>query len=260
MSHNLRNQMIKTRLYKILKILCIAAAWIVIWEIIHMAVGRDLIVPSPFSVLGRICSLAVTSAFWSNIALSIVRILIGYLAAIIAGCIIGILTALSRILDAFLSPVSKIIRATPVASFIIVLFVFLARNNIPAFTAFLMVLPITWANVYEGIKCTDKQLLEMAHVFNVKKTAILKHIYIPSIMPYFMASAKTGMGLAWKAGIAAEVLTSPTYGIGTALYNSKIYLEITDLFAWTAVIIIISVILEKTFIWLMSKVDCIKHL
>ncbi len=99
----------------------------------------------------------------------------------------------------------------------------------------------------------------MAHVFNIKKAAILKHIYIPSIMPYFMAAAKTGMGLAWKAGIAAEVLTSPTYGIGTALYNSKIYLEITDLFAWTAVIIIISVILEKTFIWLVSKLDCTRH-
>ena len=73
-------------------------------------------------------------------------------------------------------------------------------------------------------------------------------------MPFFMAAAKAGMGLAWKAGIAAEVLASPSLGIGTELYNAKIYLETADLFAWTAVIIAISVALERLFIKLLRRV------
>ena len=238
---------------KLIKAIVITVIWFAIWQIICLLVGRELLIPSPLRVLIKLWTLAGTGRFWSNIALSILRIVIGYLAALAVGSLIGILTALSGLLDAFLSPIAKIIRATPVASFIILLFVFLARNHIPAFTAFLMVVPLVWANVYEGIKNCDQNLLEMAQVFCLRRRTILGKIYLPSVMPFFLAAARTGMGLAWKAGIAAEVLTSPTYGIGTALYNSKIYLETTDLFAWTCVIILISVILEKLFLQLIRK-------
>lgn len=233
---------------KILKIILIAAAWLAIWEIIYLAVGKDVIVPSPLGVFKRLLTLVITGSFWANTGGSLLRILIGYLCAVVAGTVIGILTALVKILDDFLSPAAKIIRATPVASFIILLFVFVAKNNVPAVTAFLMVLPVIWANVYQGIKQTDVKLLQMAKVFELGKGTVLKRIYIPQVMPYFMAAARTGMGLAWKAGIAAEVLVNPRYGIGAALHDSKVYLETTDLFAWTAVVIIISIILEKVII------------
>ena len=239
---------------KILKTALVAIAWLAIWEIIHLIVGKDLLVPSPVSVFLRIIELAGTGKFWTSVGASMLRILIGYLSGLIVGVIIGILTSLSKVLDSFLSPIARIIRATPVASFIILLFVFISKNYIPAVTAFLMVLPITWANVYEGIRATDKKLLQMADVFDVPQGKVLKGIYIPQIMPFFMSSAKVGMGLAWKAGIAAEVLTNPVYGIGSSLYESKVYLETVDLFAWTAVIIIISLILEKILVRLLEKI------
>ena len=242
-------------LKKILKIIIITLVWLLIWEAIHLIVHKDILVPSPVSVFLKIIEMAGQADFWASIGTSILRILIGYTAAVLIGSIIGIGTALSKVLNSFLAPLSRIIRATPVASFIILLFVFLSRNHIPAVTAFLIVLPIVWANVYEGIKNTDTQLLEMAKVFRLSRSSILKNIYIPQIKPFFMASVKTGMGLAWKAGIAAEVLTNPTYGIGSGLYNSKIYLETTELFAWTAVIIIISVLLEKAFAALINALS-----
>ena len=246
----------KKKSVKVLKTVAIAAVWLAIWEIIYLIVGRELIVPSPLHVFERIISLGGTGAFWMNIGSSILRIVIGYMCALLIGTAVGIVTALSKLLDSFLSPVARIIRATPVASFIILMFVFIPKNNIPAFTAFLIVLPIVWANVHQGIRECDKKLLEMAKVFRLKKTKILTRIYIPCVIPYFMAAAQTGMGMAWKAGIAAEILTSPVFGIGTALYNSKIYLETTDLFAWTAVIVIISVVLEKLFVKLVNKLYC----
>ena len=55
----------------------------------------------------------------------------------------------------------------------------------------------------------------------------------------------TGIGIGWKAGIAAEVLGLPKNSIGKALYNAKIYLEMPDLFCWTAVIILLSLLFEK---------------
>ena len=230
---------------KALKIIIIAAIWIAIWEVIYLIVGKELIVPSPFHVFVRIFTLAGTAVFWGNIGTSLLRILIGYLLAVILGVLVGTVTAKVAFLDSFLSPAAKVIRATPVASFIILLFVFAARNHIPVITVFLMVLPVVWANVYEGIKSTDPKLLEMAKVFDLKKGTIFQKIYIPQILPFFTAAVKTG--------IAAEVIVNPKYGIGTALHDSKVYIETCDLFAWTVVVVIISIILERILVRLIEK-------
>ena len=235
-------------LRKTVRIMTIAAAWLAVWVIIYLAVGKELIVPSPWSVFLRILSLGATGEFWLDVGGSLLRIMIGFAIAVIMGALTGIATARVRILDSFLSPAAKVIRATPVASFIILLFVFVAKNNIPAVTAFLMVLPVVWVNVYEGIKSTDKKLLEMAKVFELSRPVVIRKIYFPHIKPFFIAAVKTGVGLSWKAGIAAEVIVNPKYGIGSALHDSKVYLETTDLFAWTAVVIIISIILEKVIV------------
>lgn len=238
----------------LLKRSAVAAAWLALWQILYLTLGRAIILPSPLSVARRIAELIITLPFWRNIAASLIRILTGYLSAIITGAAVGMLTARSKVMDAFLSPLSRIIRSTPVASFIMLLFLFLTKERIPTVTSFLMVMPVVWSNVYEGITGTDVKLLEMAKVFRLSFPDTLRHIYIPAIMPFFMAAAKAGMGLAWKAGIAAEVLASPSLGIGTELYNAKIYLETADLFAWTAVIIAISVALERLFIKLLRRV------
>ncbi len=239
---------------KIVKIILVAVIWIAIWEVISLIVGKELIVPSPFRVFIRIITLAGTAAFWGNVGGSLLRILIGYVLAVLIGAAVGFLTAKVAFLDSFLTPAAKVIRATPVASFIILLFVFAARDHIPVITVFLMVLPLVWANVYEGIKSTDKKLLEMAKVFDLRKGTIIRKIYIPHILPFFTAAVKTGIGLAWKAGIAAEVIVNPKFGIGTALHDSKVYLETVDLFAWTVVIIIISMILEKILVRLIGRI------
>lgn len=238
----------------LLKRAAVAAAWLALWQMLYLALGRTIILPSPLSVARRVAELTITLPFWRDIAASLMRILMGYLLALIIGAAIGMLTARSRVMDEFLSPLSRMIRATPVASFIMLLFLFLTKERIPAVTSFLMVMPVVWSNVYEGITGTDAKLLEMARVFRLSFSATLRHIYLPGIMPFFMAAAKAGMGLAWKAGIAAEVLSSPSLGIGTELYNAKIYLETTDLFAWTAVIILISVALERLFVRLLRRI------
>lgn len=238
----------------LLKRAAVAAAWLALWQILYLALGRAIILSSPLSVARRLAELIITLSFWRDIAASLTRILIGYLSALVIGAAIGILTAKSRVMDAFLSPLSRIVRATPVASFIMLLFLFATKERIPMVTSFLMVMPVVWSNVYEGITGADAKLLEMARVFGLSFSETLRHIYLPGIMPFFMAAAKAGMGLAWKAGIAAEVLASPSLGIGTELYNAKIYLETVDLFAWTAVIILISIALEGLFVRLLRRV------
>ena len=94
----------------------------------------------------------------------------------------------------------------------------------------------------------------MAKTFEFSVVKKISLIYLPSVEPYFLASVITACGLGWKAGIAAEVIAKPKNAIGTFLNDSKVYLETTDLFAWTVVVILVSVILESLIKYAVKKI------
>ena len=229
------------------------AVWLLIWLLCWLTVGKDVLIPSPAAVRLRLGQLICTLPVWQQVGLSLLRILTGFALALVLGAVFGALTARSALADTLLSPALRTVRAIPVASFIILLFVLMSKEYIPTVTSFLMVLPVVWSNVDQGVRSTDIQLLEMAQVFRLSRRKVLRHIWLPQVAPFFLAAARTGMGLAWKAGVAAEVLAAPRLGIGRALYEAKVYLETADLFAWTAVIVCISVVLEKGLVWLIGR-------
>ena len=228
--------------------------WVGVWWIISLAVNKEILLPAPPAVAVRLFELLKTSDFYVTVGSSVVRITIGFASAVLLGVITGVICALSKTADTILSPLFGVIKATPVASFIILALVWLGKEIIPVFISALMVLPVIHGNVREGILSTDKQLLEMAHIFRFSFKQKLMRIYLPSVIPYLIAGIKTCLGLAWKAGVAAEVLSYSTTvrSIGGKIYNSKTYMETTDTFAWTVTVIIISMIIEKVFMSLLN--------
>ena len=223
----------------------VAAFWIAVWEGLYYLVNQDILIASPQAVIARGAQLIVTSEFWMTAGLSLYRILIGYLIAVAAGVVVAVATSASKIVYSLLYPIISILRVTPVASFIILALVGVSAGAVPSLMAGIIVLPIVWANVSEGIAQTDIQLLEMARMYRFSRLKIFRRIYIPSVAPYFTTTCMTGLGMAWKAGIAAEVLSVPKLAIGTNIYDAKRYIETADLFFWTLVVIILSMILEK---------------
>jgi len=140
------------------------------------------------------------------------------------------------------------VKAVPVVSFIILTLIFFDARNLSVFIAGLMVFPPVYLNVRAGIAGADRQLLEMARVFRVPWRRMVWNVYVPVALPYFRSAAALGLGLCWKSGIAAEVIGLPAGTIGERLYTAKIYFETPDLFAWTAVIVAVSVGFEKLFL------------
>lgn len=232
---------------KLLRGLLVMAFWLLCWQGVAMLVGKTVLLPPPLSVLKALLTLAGTWEFWFSAANSVLRVLEGLLLGVLAGVLTAAGTARFPALQSLLSPVMSAIKATPIASFIILALVWFRVSFIPVFTAFLIVYPLVWANVEQGIRSTDPALLEMAHAFRMPRKNLLTKIYVPSIKPYFLAAFNSGMGMAWKAGIAAEVICSARTSIGGALHDAKIYLETENLFAWTYAVILLSILLEKLF-------------
>lgn len=227
--------------------------WLAVWQIAASGVGKEILLPSPLRVFSRIGEFIMTVDFWQSAGGSLLRILVGFAAGVVSGVILGFLCFRLKAVYYLFSPIMTLVRATPVASFIILALVWLSDIRVPSFTAFLMVLPIVCESSYTGFSLTDKNLAEMEQVFRFSFFKRLTTLYIPSFLPYFYSAVKTSLGLSWKAGIAAEVLCTPANSIGKRLYESKIYLETVDVFAWTAFVIILSLILEKLILLIFTK-------
>lgn len=228
-----------------LKTCGVTAFWLCVWQMLVFFVDNPLLLPGPAAVLCRVGSLALSGAFWRITFTSLGRILLGTVLAVALGAALAVACCRSRLLDALLSPLVTMVKSTPVASFIILLLIWIGRDLLPAGIVILMVLPVVWGNLCAGIRNTDPLLLRTARVFGFSRWRTLRRVYIPSVMPHFLSACRTSLGLAWKSGIAAEVLTVPAVSIGKMLFESKLYWEVTDLFAWTVVVILCSLIIEK---------------
>ena len=227
------------------KNLIVLAFWLGVWQLLTTLVGNPLLLPPPLAVIKRMAELMLTAGFWHTVVLSLGRILLGVVCATVLGVALAIVTSCSRLLHSLFSPLITVIKSTPVASFIILVLIWVGRDILPSVIVVLMALPVVWSNVSAGIAGTDRLLLQMAQVFRFSHWKKLRRIYIPSVMPHFLSACRSCLGLAWKAGVAAEVLTVPAVSIGKMLYESKLYWETLDLFAWTVVVIICSLIIEK---------------
>lgn len=240
---------------KAARILVSVSAWLCLWELVYLLIGQDVLFASPAGVAKRLVELLGTVDFWQKTGATLLGITEGYLLGAAAGVLLAVLTSLSDWLYTLFKPLLTVIQSTPVVSFIILALVWMEKSAVPVFISFLMVTPMVWANLAGGIHSTDRNLLEMARAYGFSKRTIVRKIYIPSVLPSLLTSLTTAIGFAWKAGIAAEVISTPRNSIGAQLYNAKVYLETVDLFAWTAVVILLSMLFEKLIVLGVRKIS-----
>lgn len=229
------------------------AFWLAVWQLAAMAMAAayrhgGLLLASPLTALRRLGELAVTAAFWTAVGRSAAAILGGFLLSCVLAAACAALASRCRAVRELLGPLVAVVKAVPVVSFIILALFWLDTAALPLFISALMVFPPVYLGVLTGIAGADGKLLEMAKVFRVSLGRRIWGIYLPAVLPHFRSAVSLSLGLCWKAGAAAEVIGLPAGTIGERLYTAKVYFETGDLFAWTAVIVAVSVGFEKLFL------------
>ncbi len=235
------------RIKKALKIAIPPAVWLGVWQLAAVSVGRELLLPPPLSVARVLWRMAGTGSFWLTALSTLGRVAGGLALGCALGVILAVLTCRSAWARALLAPAIQVVRATPVVCFILLVYLWVPRQDIPSLISALMVLPVVWGNVDAGLRSVDGQLLELARAYRFSPWKTVWLIYIPSLRPYFTSGLLTAAGLAWKSGVAAEVICPPRLAVGTEISQAKTALETPELFAWTLAIVALSLVLEWGF-------------
>ena len=234
-------------------LLAAAVFWLAVWQAAAMAIGQEVFLVSPIQAAGTLMELLPQADFWQRVGFSAGHILLGFALGVVVSVLLAAAAERWAWVDTLLTPVIQLVKATPVASFIILALVWVSGRSLSILISFLMVLPVLYSAVRTGIESADAQLLEMAQVFRLSLARRVKAIWLPAILPAFQQGCSVALGICWKSGVAAEVIGLPDGSIGDALYRAKITLSTGELFAWTFVIILLSAGFEKLFLALLDK-------
>ena len=229
--------------------------WLAVWQAGSMLIDQEIVLVSPLAVLVRLTQLLPTGEFWRSVGNTLGRITLGFVLGAAAGTLLAVLSAKFRRAEELLAPLLLAVKAVPVASFIILALILFSSKNLAVLISFLMVLPLLYSNVLEGIRSSDRQMAEMARVFRIPVMRRLRYIDLPQIFPYFRSACAAGVGMGWKSGVAAEVIGMPNGSIGEKLQQAKVYFDTPDLFAWTLVIVMVSLAFERVFGLLLGRVS-----
>lgn len=233
----------------------IIAFWLAIWQLLDMVIDNRLVLAGPIRVAQALVEQIGQPDFWVICGASFGRIALGFLLSFVVGFLLALMSCRHRLFRDFVDPIISLLRTIPVASFIILLLIWVGNQALTVFLAFFIVLPLIYTNMVTGFESVDRQMLEMARVYGLSRWRTFLYIYRPAFMPFLMSSTKISLGMTWKSGIMAEVLATPKPSIGKEMATARTFLDTPDLLAWTVVVMVLSFLFEKAFMELLKRAN-----
>ena len=230
-----------------IKRIVIIIFWLLMWELVSVLIENPILIAGPYETVKALINMMGEKDFWLSLRNSFLNITVGILLGCACGVLLACLSGRFVIVREILSPFVKVIKSIPVVSFVVIILLWCGNTRLSMIISALITFPIFYLSILEGIKGTEKKELEMAAVFRMKLLYRVKYIYMPSLRPAVLSALSLAVGMGWRSGAAAEVIGQPLLTMGNGLYRSKIFLETDRLFAWTFMIIFVSVVSEKLF-------------
>ena len=227
--------------------------WLAVWQLGALAVNNPYFLPDIPRTVSALINILKKSDFYLAVAMTLMRVVFGLLLGTLAGAALAIISHKSSFVMAIVSPMISVIKSTPVATFIILLWIAMHGSLLPVFVAFLMVMPIIWQNLIDAYNSISKELIEVADAFELTYRARAKLLIFPALLKYLIPAFITSSGLAWKSEIAAEIIAYTTRSIGQHISDARYNFDTPSVFAWTIVIILMSLTLEKTTKFLIGR-------
>ena len=237
---------------KYLKKIGIAAIWLLIWQLLAIIIHNKILLAGPIESLNALLAMAKTEEFTASVIASVIHIVVGVLVGSVLGIVLGALSLKFGLLRDFLSPVVTTIKSVPVASFVVLILIWIGSNNLSTVIVSLVVFPILYLATTNGLSAADDKLLEMAHVYRMPTANKVRYIYLPALIPSYLGAFSVAIGMGFKSGAAAEVIGQPLLTMGNGLYKSKVNLDTAEVFAWTFMIVLASFVVEKLFMLIIS--------
>lgn len=241
------------RSHKLLGIVASVVFWLLVWQLASMLVPAKIFLASPIDVSVALWELLGSSEFYGAIGFSFMRVTIGFFGAMLAGVGLALAAYKLSFVEVLFRPFMGLVKAAPVAAFTLITLLLFGPRNQSAIISFLMVLPIFYSNTLASLKSVEPERFEAAAVFGMVNRDRFRFIYLPYAAPFFASSCELGWGVAWKAGVSAEIVAIVAGSVGGMIYDAKINILSAQVMAYTITVVVIALILERLSQWLIRR-------
>ena len=242
----------KTRKY--IRTTLIVLIWLVIWQILAVIVNNSILLSGPVDTVKALIDLGTQPSFYLSVGATTGKVLIGFLIGLVTGTLLSVLSYRFSLVKDFLSPFVSVVKSIPVVSFIIIALIWAGSSNVTVIVSSVIAFPIFYKNILEGLSVTDKKMLDMAKVFQMKTSKKIRYIYLPSLSSHIKSAVSLAIGMAFRGGITAEVVGQPLRSVGNGLYRAKINLATSEMLAWTLTAVLAAFIIERLISFIVKKV------
>lgn len=228
---------------------------ILIWVSIYLIIDHPLLLPSPLDVSKKLISLLIHLDSISIILSTIFRLIISIAGASIFAISLGLIAGLYPKFAYFMKPYVTTLRTIPVISIVVIMLILLGFTWTPYVITFFMVFPIIYQATYQGVLDIEPELIDVMKLEKKHIYLMISQFYFPMIKPFIFLSFLQSFGLGIKVLVMAEYLAQTKNSIGHAIYFAKVNLAYDEIFAWTFILIVISIIIEMMIQRAMKQKD-----
>ena len=228
---------------------------IILWKLLSIVIDKSIIVPSPEETFIALIAIISDSTFLLRVYNTTIRIIVGFTISLSLGIILGTLAGFFLPVYYLLKPVIMVLKSVPTMAIILLAIIWLSADKAPILVGGLVIFPVIYIAVVQGVRDIDPKLLEMSKVYKLSRINRGLHLYFPSIQSSLVAIATSMAGLNVKIIIAAEVLSQPNLSVGTSFQMEKATLHTAGVFAWALVAIVMAAVLE----WIVKKILSVNY-
>lgn len=233
----------KYRWNYLFSVLAVAVMWGV-WVAAYFAVGNEYVVPSFTETMRELGALFASGTFWESFGGTLWRTVAGWLLAFAFAVLFAAAGVASKKFRSFFAPFVSVFRTLPTMAITLMLLIWSTPLVAPVIVTFLMLFPVTYAQLMAAYGEIDPQLFEMARVYGVPRREVLCKIAVPRMLPAVFSQAGPNLSLSLKVTISAEVLVSTFRSLGGMMHEAANYLQVAEMFALTILALLVGGLFE----------------
>lgn len=215
-----------------------------LWQALAMVFASRLF-PSPASVVGEIWTLTASGRLLPDLGKTLLRVGIGFVFAMLIGTAIGIGVGRNRLLDRLTAPWVVVGLNLPAIVLAIALYIWLGLTEFALILAVILnKVPLVVATIREGVRSFSPGYDELALAYRLPPLRRLRLIFLPQLLPFLVAAARTGLALIWKIVLVFEVLGSDG-GVGFRINVMFQFFDITGILAMTTSFVLVVIAFDS---------------
>lgn len=210
-----------------------------------MFVNQSIILPSFLDVFNRLVTILSDSPFYVHLFYTLFRVVLGTVVAFVLSFIFAILSYDFDFVDNALKPIVLISKTIPNITYILLVLIWFSREMSVFFVTLLILFPVLYTQISSALLGINPEHLEVLKLYPETYFYRLFKVILPLIKISLIEGIKGALSLGFKVGVMAEILGQVQPGLGYLMHLARMNFETVDLFAYTAIMIMVVVLIEK---------------